>query len=177
MSTIDGYWLFFGTPAVARGRSVRFVVFLQPSGGALIGCARNRKSFRHMASGGEVPKTYYNYLAVYEACVPYTCAEVFRILNLSDDDYYAPSSDLVNHVLRWVVTAFIARFEKLQWRLDMIEKVRNTIASQYKDTRPFSSSSSDGDDEAPMLPADVRARACRQLAATRTDNQCKDTCY
>ena len=45
MSSIDGYWLSFGTPAAARGRFARFVVFLRPSGGALIGCARNRKSF------------------------------------------------------------------------------------------------------------------------------------
>ena len=60
----------------------------------------------------------------------------------------------------------------------MIEKVRNTIASQYKDTCP-ASSSSDGYDEAPMPPADVRERALRQLAATRTDNDnhCNDMVY
>ena len=51
MSTIDGYWLSFGTPTAARGRCARFLVFIQPSGGALIGCARNRKSFRHMGPG------------------------------------------------------------------------------------------------------------------------------
>ena len=56
------------------------------------------------------------------------------MLNLSDYEYYVPSSCMVNHTLRCVVTVFMARFEKLQWRLDMIEKVRNTIASQYKDT-------------------------------------------
>ena len=61
MSTIDGYWLSFGTPTVARGRCVRFVVFIQPSEGALIGCARNRKSFRHMASGFDVSETSTNY--------------------------------------------------------------------------------------------------------------------
>ena len=61
MSTIDGYWLSFGTPTVARGRCVRFVVFLQPSGGALIGCARNWKSFRHMASGLAYSETYIYY--------------------------------------------------------------------------------------------------------------------
>ena len=50
MSTIDDYWLSFGTPTVARGRCAR----LQPSGGALIGCARNRKrkSFMHMGTDG-----------------------------------------------------------------------------------------------------------------------------
>ena len=52
MSTIDDYWLSFVPPPVARGRYARFVVFLQPSGGALIGCARNRKSFRHMGTSG-----------------------------------------------------------------------------------------------------------------------------
>ena len=61
MSTIDGYWLSFGTPTVAKGRSVRFVVFLQPSGGVLIGCARNRKSFMHMVAGFDVSETSTNY--------------------------------------------------------------------------------------------------------------------
>ena len=73
-------------------------------------------------------------VAVDEACVRYTCAEVVRILNLSDDEYYVPSSGLVNHVLRWVVIAFHEIFWKMQWRLDMIDKVRNTIDIQYKDT-------------------------------------------
>ena len=93
-------------------------------------------------------------VAVEEACVRYTCAEVVRMLSLTDDEYYMPSSCFVNHTLRCVVAVFMARFEKRQWRLDMIEKVRNTIASQYKDTYP--ASSSDGYDEAPMPPADVR---------------------
>ena len=61
MSTIDGYWLSFGTPTVARGRCVRFVVFLQPSGGTLIGCARNRKSFMHMGAGLAYSETSTNY--------------------------------------------------------------------------------------------------------------------
>ena len=38
MSTIDDSWLYFVPPPVPRGRCAR----LQPSGGALIGCARNR---------------------------------------------------------------------------------------------------------------------------------------
>ena len=62
MSTIDGYWLSFGTPPVARGRCARFVVFPPPLGSALIGCARNRKSFRHMASGFKDSETYTYYL-------------------------------------------------------------------------------------------------------------------
>ena len=61
MSTIDGYWLSFGTPTAARGRCARFLVFLQPLGSALIGCARNRKSFRHMASEFAWSETYINY--------------------------------------------------------------------------------------------------------------------
>ena len=61
MSTIDGYWLSFGTPTAARGRCARYLVFLQPSGGALIGCARNRMSFRHMGAGFEVSETYFYY--------------------------------------------------------------------------------------------------------------------
>ena len=61
MSTIDGYWLSFGTPTAARGRCAWFVVFLQPSGGALIGCARNRKSFRHMVPGLAYSETSTNY--------------------------------------------------------------------------------------------------------------------
>ena len=67
-------------------------------------------------------------VAVDEACVRYTCAEVVRMLGLTDDEYYVPSSYMVNHTLRCAVTVFMARFEKLQWRLDMIEKVKNTIA-------------------------------------------------
>ena len=57
MSTIDDYWLSFSTPTVARGRCAR----LQPSGGALIGCARNRKrkSFMHMVAGGYVFRNFH----------------------------------------------------------------------------------------------------------------------
>ena len=61
MSTIDGYWLSFGTPTAARGRCARFLVFPQPLGSALIGCARNRKSFRHMGPGINPSKTYVYY--------------------------------------------------------------------------------------------------------------------
>ena len=38
MSTIDDSWLYFVIPPVPRGRCAQ----LQPSRGALIGCARNR---------------------------------------------------------------------------------------------------------------------------------------
>ena len=51
MSTIDGYWLSFGTPTTARGRCARFLVFLLPPGSVLVGCTRNRKSFRNMGTG------------------------------------------------------------------------------------------------------------------------------
>ena len=71
----------------------------------------------------------------------------------------------------------MAIFEKLQWRLDMIEKIRNTFASQYRVT--CSASGSEGYEEAPTLPANVRERALRQLAAARTDNDnhCNDMVY
>ena len=55
MSTIDDYWLSFVPPTVARGRCAR----LQPSGGALIGCARNRKSFMHMGTDGYVFRNFH----------------------------------------------------------------------------------------------------------------------
>ena len=105
-------------------------------------------------------------VAVDEACVRYTCAEVVHMLSLTDDEYYMPSSCFVNHTLRCVFAVFMARFEKRQWRLDMIEKVRNTIASQYKDTCP--ASSSDGYDAAPMPPADVRDSS-DEIAVTDSD--------
>ena len=38
-----------------------------------------------------------------EACVRYVCDEVCRILNLSKDEVYPPSSGLIQHLLRWVV--------------------------------------------------------------------------
>ena len=52
----------------------------------------------------------------------------------------------------------------MQWRLDMIEKVRNTIASQYKDTCPVSS---DGDDEAPMVSANSGDKNCHRQSMQR----------
>ena len=61
ISTIDGYWLPFGTPPAAMGRCARFLVFIQPIGGVLVCCARNRKSFRHMGAGikDSDPNVYY----------------------------------------------------------------------------------------------------------------------
>ena len=57
MSTIDDSWLFFVPPPVARGRCAQ----QQPPGGALIGCARNRKrkSFMHMDTTGGGLKNLY----------------------------------------------------------------------------------------------------------------------
>ena len=75
-------------------------------------------------------------VAVDEACVRFTCAEVARMLDLLNDEYYVRLSCFVDHTLRCVVAVFMARYEKRQWCLDMIEKVRNIIASQYKDTCP-----------------------------------------
>ena len=51
------------------GAAHGFLVFLQPSGGALIGCARNRnrKSFMHMVTGFASSETYSYYLRCLEA--------------------------------------------------------------------------------------------------------------
>ena len=36
-----------------------------------------------------------------EACVLYVCNEVCHILNLSKDEVYTPSSNIIQHLLRW----------------------------------------------------------------------------
>ena len=69
--------------------------------------------------------------AVDAACVRYACNEVVHILDLSEDEYYVPSSGLIMHILRWVVIALEERFGKMQWSLDMADTVRATIASRY----------------------------------------------
>ena len=69
--------------------------------------------------------------AVDAACVRYACTEVVRILDLSEDEYYVPSSGLIMHILRWVVIALEERFGKMQWSLDMADTVRATTASRY----------------------------------------------
>ena len=60
-------------------------------------------------------------------CVHYLRDEVVRILNLSDDEYYMPSSGLLLHILRWAVYAGEERCGKLQWRMDILEKVKDSI--------------------------------------------------
>ena len=69
--------------------------------------------------------------AVDAACVRYACNKVVRILDLSEDEYYVPSSGLIMHILRWIVIALEERFGKMQWSLDMADTVRATIASRY----------------------------------------------
>ena len=54
-----------------------------------------------------------------------------RILDLTEDEYYVPSSGLIMHILRWVVIALEERFGKIQWSLDMADTVSATIASRY----------------------------------------------
>ena len=63
--------------------------------------------------------------------VRYLCDEVVRILNLLGDEYYMPPSGLLLHILRWAVYAVEERCGKLQWRIDIIEKVKDSIKSQY----------------------------------------------
>ena len=69
--------------------------------------------------------------AVDAACIRYACNEVVRILDLSQDEYYVPSSGLIMHILRWAVIALEERFVKTQWNVDMADTVRATIASRY----------------------------------------------
>ena len=69
--------------------------------------------------------------AVDAACVRYACNEVVRILDISEDEYYVPSSGLIMHVLRWIVIALEERFGKMQWSFDVADTVRATIASRY----------------------------------------------
>ena len=70
-------------------------------------------------------------VAVEGACVRYACDDVVRILNLSEDQYYVPSSSLIMHILRWFVIALEERIGKMQWHLDIKDTVRATIASRY----------------------------------------------
>ena len=54
-----------------------------------------------------------------------------RILELSEDEYYVPSSCLLLHILRWIVMAVEERLGKTQWYFDMKDTVRVSIVSQY----------------------------------------------
>ena len=65
------------------------------------------------------------------ACVRYACDDVVRILDLSEDEYYMPSSGLIQHILHWDVMSLTDRCERMQWRLDMMEKVTESIGSRY----------------------------------------------
>ena len=58
------------------------------------------------------------------ACVRYVCDEVYRILNLSKDEVYTPSSGLIQHLLRWTVMSLTDRCATLQWQIDMMGMVR-----------------------------------------------------
>ena len=69
--------------------------------------------------------------AVDAACVRYACNEVVRILDISEDEYYVPSSGFIMHILRWGIIALEERFGKMEWSLDMADTVRATIASRY----------------------------------------------
>ena len=69
--------------------------------------------------------------AVDAACIRYACNEVVRILDLSEDEYYVPSSGLIMHILRWAAIALEERFAETQWNIDMADTVRAVIASRY----------------------------------------------
>lgn len=69
--------------------------------------------------------------ALYVACVRYACDEVVRILDLSEDEYYMPYSGFIYHILRWVVMALTDRCGRIQCRLDIMKKVKESIGSRY----------------------------------------------
>ena len=57
------------------------------------------------------------YKALEVASVRYTCDEVNRIMNLTDDkERYVPSSRMVMHVLRWLSKDVIATCGNMHWR-------------------------------------------------------------
>ena len=62
--------------------------------------------------------------AVDAACIRYACNEVVRILDLSEDEYYVPSSGLIKHIIRWVVISLEERFAKTQWNVDMTDTIK-----------------------------------------------------
>ena len=60
------------------------------------------------------------------------CAEVVRILNLTDDDEcYVPSSGLVLHILRWLAIDITTKCGEMQWRFDVNDMIRKSLASRY----------------------------------------------
>ena len=73
------------------------------------------------------------YKALEIASVQYACDEVNRIMNLTDKERYVPSSSLVMHTLRWLSIEVTAKFANLQWRHDVTELVRKSLAERYTD--------------------------------------------
>ena len=74
------------------------------------------------------------YKALEVASVQYACDEVNRIMNLTDDkERYVPSSSLAMHVLRWLSIEVTATCANMQWRHDVTELVRKSLAERYTD--------------------------------------------
>ena len=72
------------------------------------------------------------YKALEVASVQYACDEVARIMNLTDDkECYIPSSNLVMHILRWLAIEVTAKCGNMQWRHDVKELVRKSLAERY----------------------------------------------
>ena len=65
--------------------------------------------------------------AVDAACVLYMFNEVCRILNLSTDEVYTPSSGLIQHLLCRTVISLNDRWTTLQWQIEMADKVREAM--------------------------------------------------
>ena len=66
------------------------------------------------------------------ACVYYVCDKVYRILNLLKDEVYKYSSGLIQHLLCWTATSLTDTCATLQWRIDMMEKVREAMCSRCR---------------------------------------------
>ena len=74
------------------------------------------------------------YKALEFACVQYTCDEVNRIMNLTDDkERYVPLSSMIMHVLRWLSIEVIATCGNMQWRHHVTEVVRKSMYERYSD--------------------------------------------
>ena len=72
------------------------------------------------------------YKALEVARVQYACDEVTRIMNLTDDkECCLPSCNVVMHILRWLAIEVIAKCGNMQWRHDVKELVRKSLAERY----------------------------------------------
>ena len=85
---------------------------------------------RDRSEATRIENNFYKALEV--ASVQYACDEMARIMNLTDDkECYIPSSNLVMHILRWLTIDVTAKCGNMQWRHDVKELVRKSLAERY----------------------------------------------